>query len=142
MTGAWQSPAIESAYKSAAGSATSVPPAQDGSSPDAAGDNKAPQGGGDAAAQYTIQTGPTRFAPMQAAPPSSITQTNTKALYPTSGFTVSPSYWATPEAQTTITTSRTVTLATKENDVSDGQIFGHGVRESFARLLFRVENFG
>ena len=76
--------------------------------------------GPDAKAPYTMQTGAIRYAPMQAAPPTAIVQQDMKPLFPTSAFTVSQSYWATPVAQTTITTSRTVSLNTKENEVRDG----------------------
>ena len=111
MSGKWQSPAIQTAYQAAAGSVNAVPPAQDGSAPGGAAGGK-----GDGQ-DYAMQSGPTRYAPMQAAPPSSITATNTKPLYPTSGFQIAATYLPIPEAKITVTASRTATHETKENDV-------------------------
>ena len=111
MTGKWQSPAIQSAYQSAASSPSSVPPTVDGNAPAGAG------GGAGDGQDYTAQSGPMRYAPMQQAPPTAITAQNTKPLFPVSGFQVAVTYLPTPEAQTTITASRTQTYETKENPV-------------------------
>ena len=119
MTGKWTSPAIQSAYQSAAGSTDSVPKAQDGGAPKpgAGGAGGAGADAGDVQ-DYTAQTGPTRYAPMQDAPPAKISKTDMKPLYPSTGYMMAATYLPTPEAQTTITVSRTATYATKENDVS------------------------
>ena len=111
MTGKWPSPAVQQAATQAAGSVDSVPKAVDGGAPNAAG------GAGDGQ-DYAMQSGPTRYAPMQGEPPKTITKTDTKPLFPISGFQVAVTYLPTPEAQTTVTASRTAQHETRENQAT------------------------
>jgi hypothetical protein len=66
---------------------------------------------------YTLQTGPTRYAPMQPVPPTKITATNTKPLYPTSSVKIAKSKLPIPSAVITITASQTFSVKSHENTV-------------------------
>jgi hypothetical protein len=67
--------------------------------------------------EYTMQTGLTRYAPMQPVPPKKITATNTKPLYPTSSVAIAKSKLPIPSVQTTITASQTYSVSSMENTV-------------------------
>jgi hypothetical protein len=69
------------------------------------------------AVEYTMQTGLTRYAPMQPVPPKKITATNTKPLFPTSSVVIAKSRLPIPSVQTTITASQTHTASSMENTV-------------------------
>lgn len=73
---------------------------------------------GDFDVEYTMQTGPTRYAPMQPVPPKTITATNTKPLYPTSSVKIATTFLPIPKVEITITQSQTVTVKSVENTVS------------------------
>jgi hypothetical protein len=66
---------------------------------------------------YTMQTGATRYAPMQPVPPTKVTATNTKPLYPTSSVSIAKSKLPPPDVQTTITASQTFSVNSRENTV-------------------------
>ncbi|KAL6710970.1 Cell wall synthesis protein kre9 precursor [Coniothyrium glycines] len=67
---------------------------------------------------YTMQTGPTRYAPMQPVPPKTITAKNTKPLYPTSSVKIATTRLPIPAIQTTITQSQTYLVSSRENTVA------------------------
>ena len=73
---------------------------------------------GDFGVEYTMQTGLTRFAPMQPIPPTKITKKKATPLHPTSGFTVAKTFLPTPKIQTTITQSQTYSVQSRQNTVS------------------------
>ncbi|EDU44313.1 beta-16-glucan boisynthesis protein [Pyrenophora tritici-repentis] len=68
--------------------------------------------------EYTMQTGPTRYAPMQPVPPTKITATNTKPLYPTSSVQIAKTRLPIPSQQTTLTASQTYSVSSVENTVA------------------------
>jgi hypothetical protein len=59
----------------------------------------------------------TRYAPMIPQPPTKITATNTKPLYPTSSVQIAKSHLPIPKVQTTITQSQTFSVSSRENTV-------------------------
>jgi hypothetical protein len=67
--------------------------------------------------EYTMQTGLTRYAPMIPQPPTKITATNTKPLYPTSSVQIAKSHLPIPKVQTTVTQSQTFSVSSRENTV-------------------------
>jgi hypothetical protein len=67
--------------------------------------------------EYTLQTGPTRYAPMQPVPPKTITAKNTKPLYPTSSVVVATTHLKIPSIVTTMTQSQTFSVEARENTV-------------------------
>lgn len=73
--------------------------------------------GGDFDMEYTLQTGPTRYAPMQPVPPTKITAKNTQPLYPTSSVVIATTRLPIPKIQTTLTQSQTFTVQSIENTV-------------------------
>lgn len=83
---------------------------------DAAGGASAADG--DYGVAYTMQTGPTRYAPMQPIPPTKVTAKNTKPLYPTSSVKIATTFLPIPSIQTTITQSQTFSVSSVENTVS------------------------
>ena len=72
---------------------------------------------GDFDMEYTLQTGPTRYAPMQPIPPKTITATDTKPLYPTSDVVIAKTKLPIPKIQTTLTQSQTFSVQSKANTV-------------------------
>ena len=54
---------------------------------------------------YNLQAGPTRYAPMQPVPPTKITKTETKALWPTSSVRIATTFL--PVLGTSIVTTQT-----------------------------------
>ncbi|PUU80589.1 hypothetical protein B9Z19DRAFT_1079022 [Tuber borchii] len=64
---------------------------------------------------YTLQTGPTRYAPMQTQPGQSITATETRRQYPTSAYTIFTTRGPAPNIQTTVTQGWDYTLSSKIN---------------------------
>ncbi|KAF1946898.1 hypothetical protein EJ02DRAFT_450237 [Clathrospora elynae] len=68
--------------------------------------------------EYTMQTGPTRYAPMQPVPPTKITATNTKPLYPTSSVSIATTRLPIPTVIFTTTASQTYSVQSKENTVA------------------------
>lgn len=122
MTGTWPSTAIQAAYTATGGTVTAVPPTSN-TVANNNNNNNAPGGAGASiAGPYSIafqdQTGPTRYAPMQQRPGSTITKTNTAPLFPTSSFTVAVTYLPPPTIVTTATQPVAFTATTLENPVS------------------------
>lgn len=67
--------------------------------------------------EYTMQTGLTRYAPMQPVPPTKITATNMKPLYPTSSVPIAKTKLPIPSQLTTLTASQTYSVSSIENPV-------------------------
>ena len=68
---------------------------------------------------YSMQSGPIRYAPMQTYPPTKITKTATKPLFPPSPFSIATTYLPpNTEIQKTATQSRTWSFSQRENPVS------------------------
>ncbi|KAF2846989.1 beta-1,6-glucan boisynthesis protein-like protein [Plenodomus tracheiphilus IPT5] len=74
--------------------------------------------GGQYDMEYTMQTGLTRYAPMQPIPPTRITATNTKPLYPSSNVVIATTNLPIPKVQTTLTQSQTFSVESRENTVA------------------------
>lgn len=72
---------------------------------------------GDYAVEYTMQTGLTRYAPMQPIPPKTITATNTKPLFPTSSVQIAKTILPIPSIKTTLTQSQTYSVQSRVNTV-------------------------
>jgi hypothetical protein len=67
---------------------------------------------------YNLQTGLTKYAPMQPVPPTAITATNTSPLYPTSSVVLASTYLAIPSIVTTLTQPQTFSVSSHANTVS------------------------
>jgi hypothetical protein len=68
--------------------------------------------------EYTMQTGLTRYAPMQPVPLTKITAKGTpKPLFPTSSVEIAKTRLPIPKVQTTITQSQTYSVQSRENTV-------------------------
>jgi len=64
---------------------------------------------------YTMQTGLTRYAPMQTQPGKTITAKSASMQYPTSSWSVFKTYAPEPSVQTTVTASWTYAVTSKIN---------------------------
>jgi hypothetical protein len=68
--------------------------------------------------EYTMQTGLTRYAPMQPVPLTKIAATGfPKPLFPTSSVQIAKTRLPIPKVQTTITQSQTYSVQSRENTV-------------------------
>lgn len=92
-------------------------PATDNEVSNAAGGASAAAAGGSYTVAYNLQTGLTKYAPMQPVPPTSITAKSATPLYPTSAYTVATTWMATPKVATTLTLSQTFSVSSVENTV-------------------------
>jgi hypothetical protein len=70
--------------------------------------------------EYTMQTGPTRYAPMQPVPPTKITKKDATPQYPTSSVDIARTILPIPKIQTTITQSQTHKVSSMANTVRCG----------------------
>lgn len=111
MTGTTSKALVDAA--TAAG--TTVPATEDGTANDAAAADPA---NANSDVPYASQTGLLRFAPMQSVPPTKISKTDTKPLYPTSAYKVATAFLPTPSATKTQTASQTFSADSMENTVS------------------------
>ncbi|PBP17849.1 putative beta-1,6-glucan boisynthesis protein (Knh1) [Diplocarpon rosae] len=75
----------------------------------------AASGQGDFEIPYTMQTGLTKYAPMQPVPPTAITATNTAPLWPTSAVQFAVTFLPTPSQVTTFTQSQTFSISSRAN---------------------------
>jgi hypothetical protein len=66
---------------------------------------------------YNLQTGPTKYAPMQPVPPTAITVTNTSPLWPTSSVVLASTYLPIPSVLTTLTQTQTFSVSSHANTV-------------------------
>ena len=84
---------------------------------------------------YSEQTGPTRYAPMQSIPPTSITATNTAPLFPTSSVDILSVAMGTATIQTTVTQPQTFSVASHANQVHYSLYIGKPCSDILHRLL-------
>jgi len=91
--------------------------------------NSGPADGGkkEAKVPYTMQLGPTRYAPMQTQPGRRITAQTASRMFPTSSYTVFKTKGPDPKVQTTITQSWDYKVTSLENTVG-GLLRGRDVR--------------
>ena len=73
--------------------------------------------GGSFTVPYQLQTGLTKYAPMQPVPPTKITAKSYTPLHPTSAFQIAKTYLALPTIVTTMTASQTFSASSVENTV-------------------------
>jgi len=76
-------------------------------------------GDGAWATPYNLQTGLTKYAPMQPVPPTAITATNTSPLWPTSAVQFATTFLPVPSEVTTLTQSNTYSISSRANTVSN-----------------------
>ena len=85
---------------------------------DAAAGTTAVADAGVYATPYNLQSGLTKYAPMQPVPPTKITAKNVTPLFPTSAVTVATTWLPLPSIVTTMTLSQTFSVSSMENTVS------------------------
>ncbi|KAF2636778.1 hypothetical protein P280DRAFT_408362 [Massarina eburnea CBS 473.64] len=68
--------------------------------------------------EYTMQTGATRYAPMQPIPGTKITKSTASPLFPTSSVSVAKSHLPIPSILTTVTQSQTHSVSSMENTIA------------------------
>lgn len=66
---------------------------------------------------YNLQTGLTKYAPMQPVPPTAITATNTAPLWPTSSVAFATTFLPIPSQVTTLTQANTFSVSSHANTV-------------------------
>jgi len=81
------------------------------------GANNANAGGGGGGTPYSLQTGLTKYAPMQRKPGTKITMKTASMQYPTSAFNIAKTALPTPSQVTTLTQSVTYSAQSIENPV-------------------------
>ncbi|KAA8894586.1 beta-1,6-glucan boisynthesis protein-like protein [Sphaerosporella brunnea] len=89
---------------------------------------------GDTGVPYTMQTGPTRYAPMQTQPGTKIKAKSASRRYPTSSVSIYKTMAPPAVAQTTITMPWTYTVTSKENTASPAPMPSD---DDMARFLMR-----
>ncbi|KAF8861347.1 beta-1,6-glucan boisynthesis protein-like protein [Acephala macrosclerotiorum] len=67
------------------------------------------------ATPYNLQTGLTKYAPMQPVPPTAITATNTSPLWPTSSVSLATTFLPIPSEVMTLTQSNTFSVSSHAN---------------------------
>lgn len=93
---------------------TAGPPSEDDLS---AADPTTAAGADEYNVEYTMQTGLTRYAPMQPVPGTKVTATNTKPMFPTSSVPIAKSKLPIPSQVTTLTATQTFSTKSVENTV-------------------------
>lgn len=87
----------------------------------------APAQAGPYSVPYTLQTGLTRYAPMQPQPGTKITKDKASMQWPTSGYDKAMTFLGPPKVFTTFTESQTFSVGSIENTVSAAlSYFGWG----------------
>ena len=118
MTGTWSTPAVEADYKLVTGTAG---PATVNTVQSGANANE-PAAGGAAAGPYSVayqlQTGLTKYAPMQPKPGTKITATATTPMFSPSALSVATTFLPAPSQVTTFTQSIDYSVSSMENTVS------------------------
>lgn len=109
MTGTFD-PTVDAAVKAVSG--TSGPPTVNNVVSNAATGSV---GEGAWAIPYNLQTGLTKYAPMQPVPPTAITATNTSPLWPTSAVQFATTFLPVPSEVTTLTQSNTHSISSRAN---------------------------
>jgi hypothetical protein len=66
---------------------------------------------------FNLQTGLTRYAPMQPIPPTKITAKVFTPLFPTSAYTIATTLLPNPTVQKTVTQAQTFSVSSIENQV-------------------------
>ncbi len=66
---------------------------------------------------YNLQTGLTKYAPMQPVPPTAITATITSPLWPTSSVSLATTFLPIPSVVTTLTQANTFSVSSHANTV-------------------------
>ena len=94
--------------------------------------NAATAAASDYAIPYTMQTGLTKFAPMQPVPPSKITKISPTPQYPTSAVSLASTILPTPQQVTTMTMSQTFSVSSMENTVCFSPPFAKSQERAFA----------
>jgi hypothetical protein len=74
---------------------------------------------------YNLQSGLTKYAPMQPVPPTAITATNTSPLWPTSSVVLASTYLPIPSIVTTLTQPQTFSVSSHANTVCLAVAFIH-----------------
>lgn len=82
-----------------------------------AGADTAAAGAAEFTVPYYLQTGLTKYAPMQPVPPTKITAKNPTPLNPTSAFSIATTWMPIATIATTITESQTFSVSSMENTV-------------------------
>jgi hypothetical protein len=83
--------------------------------------------------EYTMQTGLTRYAPMQPVPLTKITaKGNPKPMFPTSSVEIAKTRLPIPKVQTTVTQSQTYSVSSRENTVRTDIAMRNPLRVSHA----------
>lgn len=104
-------------YKDAVPGGTDGPDGEDNAANNAdSGAATSAAGTGDGV-PYPLQTGLTKYAPMQPIPPTKITKKQYSPLYPTSAVTIATTWLPTPSIVTTVTASQTFSVSSMENTV-------------------------
>lgn len=103
------------------------------------GNTAAPAGDNAYEVEYTMQTGLTRYAPMQPVPLTSITAGKpTKPLYPTSSVQIAKTILPIPKVQTTITQSQTYSVSSRENTVRTSHWQPHSAEDKHTNPTLRL----
>ncbi len=87
------------------------------------------------AVPYTLQTGLTKYAPMQPQPPTKITAKNIKMLWPTSSVVIAKTWLPRPSQVTTFTQSVTYSMSSRENTVSQ-----YSTRHLYHQILWLTKS--
>lgn len=120
MTGSWTAPAAEADFKTVTG--TAGPATQNNiAGNDGSNNNNNPAAGANNGAYgvaYSLQTGLTKYAPMQPKPGSKITGKVTGPLYPTSSYFIATTFLPPAKQVTTSTQAITYSVSSRENTVS------------------------
>jgi hypothetical protein len=72
---------------------------------------------------YNLQTGLTKYAPMQPVPPTAITATNTAPQWPTSSVPLASTFLPIPSIVTTLTQANTYSASSHANTVSESILY-------------------
>ncbi|KAK5111671.1 hypothetical protein LTR62_004776 [Meristemomyces frigidus] len=114
MTGT--TPATALTAITALGGSTAGPPTVNSvNNGNAAGGAGGAVGGAEFTVPYQLQTGLTKYAPMQPVPGTKITANGYTPLHPTSAFTIATTWMPAPVVQTTLTASQTYSVSSMEN---------------------------
>lgn len=79
--------------------------------------------GGAFTVAYHLQTGLTKYAPMQPVPPTKITAKKPTPLNPTSAYTIATTYMPRASVLTTLTASQTFSVSSMENTVRSPSVY-------------------
>ena len=90
------------------------------------------------AVPYTLQTGLTKYAPMQPQPPTKITAQSATPLWPTSSVVIAMTWLPRPSQVTTSTQTQTYSVSSMENTVSSSYSFPRAGSYILMRLLLQA----